>query len=108
MCVDTRATYDAIAAVIDACEPAGSNSKLHFISVRDRMIHGLIRKFFWADTRDMMADGVVKGGVDRSLLRNVGNGCNYQAIRVALEHRQTLVGSASTSSAKEEPSKKTG
>ena len=64
ICVDAQAVYDAIGAP-DACEPAGSSLKLHLIPVRDRMTHGHIRKLFWVDASDMLADGLTKGGVDR-------------------------------------------
>ena len=45
-------------------EPAGSSLKLHLISVKDRMMHGLIRKLYWVDTRDMLVDGLIEGGID--------------------------------------------
>ena len=52
LCVDARAVYDAISAS-DVCEPGESPLKLHLISVRDRMSHGLVRRLYWVDTRDM-------------------------------------------------------
>ena len=58
-CVDARTLYDAIAAS-DVCELAGCSVKLHLVSVRDRMTHGSIRRFYWVDTRDMLAGGVAK------------------------------------------------
>ena len=63
VCAAARAVYDAIRAS-DACEPAGSSLNFLLISVRDRMTHGFVRKFFWVDTRDMLADGLTKGGKD--------------------------------------------
>ena len=35
---------------------------------------------------DVLADGFVKGGIDRMLLRRVSNGCKHSAIRDALVH----------------------
>ena len=70
ICVDARAVYDAISAAY-ACEPAVSSLKFHLISVGDRMTHGIIRQLCWVDTRDMLADGLTKGGVDRTLLTRV-------------------------------------
>lgn len=94
ICVDFRAVYDAIAAT-DACELAGSRLKFHLILVGDRMTYGLVRKFFWAGTRDVLADGLIKGGLDRMLLRNVSNDCKYSAIHDALVHATfSVVGSA--------------
>lgn len=87
LCVDARAVYDAIRAS-DACEPAESSLKLHLISVWDRMTHGLIRKFWWVDTRDMLADGLTMGGIDRLLLHNVSNDCNVEAKHISPFSRQ--------------------
>ena len=39
----------------------------HRISDRDRTTNGLIRKFYWVDTRYILADGLTKGGIDRLL-----------------------------------------
>ena len=75
-CADARAAYDAISAP-DPCELAGSSPKLHLISVRDGMAYGLVRKLFWVDTRDMLADGLTKAWVDRLLLRSCSNDCKY-------------------------------
>ena len=83
LCVDAKTMSDAIAAS-DACEPAGCSPKLHLISVRDRMSHGLIRKLYWVDTKDMLADGLTKGGIDRLLLHQVSNDCVYETKQLAI------------------------
>ena len=105
LCAGARAAYDAIAAT-DVCEPAGSSLKLHLISVRDRMTHGLVRQIFWADATDMLADGLTKSSIDRTLLHNMSNDCRYQAIRECLEHRHHAVVGSATSPPKEEPPEK--
>ena len=94
LCVDARAVYDALDAS-DACEPAECSLKLHLISVRDRMSHGLIRRLHWVDTRDMLADGLTKGGIDRALLHSVSNDCKYEAKHES--HSCTKVSSATKS-----------
>ena len=48
------------------------------------MTHGFVRKFYWVDPRDVLADGLVKGGADRTLPHNVSNGCHDQASHEAL------------------------
>ena len=53
--------------------------KMHLISVWDRMTHGLIRRLYWVDTRDMLADGMTKGGIDRLLLHRCSNDCKCVA-----------------------------
>lgn len=55
LCVDASAVYDAVAAT-NICELAGSRLKFHLISVRDRMVHGLIGRLHWVDARDVFAD----------------------------------------------------
>ena len=32
-----------------------------------RLESGLVRKLWWSDTRDMLADALTKGGIDRKL-----------------------------------------
>ena len=91
---DAKAVYDAIRAS-DACEPAGSSLKLHIISVRGRMAHGLIRRFYWVDTRDMLADGLAKGGIDRLLLHRCSNDCKYDSQHHFVAHSK-IFGSSTT------------
>ena len=38
------------------------------------------------DTRDMLADGLTKGGTDRTLLHRISNGCRFQAIHGCAVH----------------------
>ena len=83
ICVDSRAVYDAISAV-DACEFAGSSLKLHRIPARDRMTRNPIRRLYWVYVRDMLADGLSKGGVDRTSPTRVCNECRFQATHGAL------------------------
>ena len=83
-------------AASDTCELVVCSLKLHLICVRDRMTHGLVRKLYWVDTRDMLADGVTKGGVDRLLLHRVSNDCVYEAKQLAIPHNKVdLAGSSS-------------
>ena len=64
---DARSVLDAVAAS-DACDPAEASLKLHLLSVRARLEAGLIRKLWWCDTRDMVADALSKGGIDRTVI----------------------------------------
>ena len=95
--------YDAVAAT-DTCEPAESSLKLHLLSVRNRMEIGVIRRLHWVDTRDMLADGLTKGGIDRELLHNVSNNSSFVIKHEALTHSKSptpAVGSATTTSKEE-------
>ena len=82
ICVYAEAEYDVIAAP-DVCEFAECSLKLHLIPVRDRMTHGLIRKFHWIDTRDILAHGLTKGGIDWSPPHKVFNDCVYECKQFA-------------------------
>ena len=64
---DARAVFDSIAAS-DVCDPAECSLKLHLLSIRDKILVGIIKRFFWADTRDMIADCLTKDGVDRRIM----------------------------------------
>ena len=67
--VDARAVFDAFVAN-DVCDSQERCLKLLLISVRDRLACGIVRLLWWCDTRDMAADGITKGGIDRTLLYN--------------------------------------
>lgn len=99
--LDARALYDAIVA-IDACEPQGSSFKLHLISVRVWLAQGTIRRVHWVGARDLLADGLAKGGIDGTLQRNVSNGFSYGLAHEALTHVKISVGSATKSSAEDQ------
>ena len=71
--MDARSVSDALAAT-DVCTPQEASLRLHLIAVRDRLTRGLIRSISWTDTRDMVADALTKGGVDRTLSTQVMNG----------------------------------
>ena len=98
--VDARAVRDAVAAS-DICDPAGSSLKVHLISVRDRLVQGIIRRLYWLDTRDMVADGLTKGEVDiyiyiyiyyiyiYIILHSISNNCRFDVKREALTHSKS-------------------
>ena len=77
MAVDARAVFDAISAS-DICDPAESPLKLHLISVKDRFAQRIIRALYWLDTRTMVADGLIKCGIDRRLLHELSEKCRYR------------------------------
>jgi len=71
--VDAQSVSDALAAP-DVCTPQEASLKLHLITIRDRINRGLIRSLSWSDTRDMVADALTKGGVDRTVIQKAMNG----------------------------------
>ena len=63
--IDAQSVYDAL-NVLDVCTPQESSLKLHLIAIRNRMERGVINAVWWCDTRDMLADALTKGGIDRA------------------------------------------
>ena len=70
MAMDAMSCFEALMAE-DCCTPAESSLKLHLLSLRDRHQRGVVHAFHWTDTRDMVADGLTKGGVARKLMLSV-------------------------------------
>lgn len=93
LAVDARAVYDAVAAA-DACDPQECSLKLYLISVRDRLAQGIVKRLRWVDTKDMLADGLTKDGIDRTLLHKASNDCKFKLAHEALAHPKAAVGSA--------------
>ena len=71
--VDAKSVSDAISAS-DVCTPQESSLRIHLIAIRDRLSRGLLRSLSWGDTRDMVADALTKGGVDRTVIRKAMQG----------------------------------
>jgi len=65
---DAMAVFSSVAAP-DICDPAESSLKLHLLSLRDKVASGTLQSLFWSDTRDMLADGLTKGSVNRLALQ---------------------------------------
>ena len=65
--IDAQSVFDAL-NVLDVCTPQETSLKLHLIAIRNRLERGVIRALWWCDTRDMLADALTKGGIDRKLL----------------------------------------
>ena len=72
-CIDARSVFDAIAAS-DVTTPQEATLKLHLVSIRNRIENGVLKRLWWVDTRDMVADALTKGGIDRKLLTSVMQG----------------------------------
>ena len=66
---------------------------------------GVVRRLHWVDARDMLADGLTKGGIDRELLHNVSNDCKFSLKHEALTHSKspTPAAGSATKTSKEDP-----
>ena len=62
--IDAKAVFDAI-SVKDFSTPAEATLVNHLHSVREQVRDGRIFRLWWIDTRDMVADGMNKGGLPR-------------------------------------------
>ena len=62
--IDAKAVFDSI-TVKDYSSPAESTLVNHLHSVREQLRDGRICRLWWIDTRDMVADGMNKGGLPR-------------------------------------------
>ena len=70
--IDAKSLFDALAAA-DVCNPAEASLKMHLIAIRDRIDSGVLRTLAWTDTRDMLADCLTKGGIERDSIQRVMN-----------------------------------
>ena len=62
--IDAKAVFDAIASQ-EYSPPAEATLVLHLHSIREQVRDGRITRLWWIDTRDMVADGLNKGGLPR-------------------------------------------
>ena len=66
-CIDAMNLYHALSASYPKL-PAEKALFIHIAWLRDFLSLGVPRKLTWVDTRDMLADGLTKGKVDRTAL----------------------------------------
>ena len=71
--IDARSVYAAITAVAIRA-PTGKSLLSHVQYMRELLDIRVIQYFVWVDTRDMVADGLTKGAVDRSALHQLMDG----------------------------------
>ena len=71
--VDAKSVTEAISAK-EVCTPSEQSLKVHLITIRDRLLRGLLRTISWTDTRDMVADALTKGTIERTMIEDVMKG----------------------------------
>ena len=59
--------------------PAEKGTYYHLAYLREKLSSGSLRYYPWVDTRDMVADGITKGSVDRTAIAAImdGSGCQH-------------------------------
>ncbi len=105
--IDAKSVFDAVTASPQKA-PAEKNLANHLFWVREWLEIGILDQLKWCDTRDMIADGLTKGKVERNLLLDAMNG------RIEMKHemrawkpvkrRTTTSSSSSAPRATETPS----
>ena len=71
--IDALSVYAAIIATFIKT-PADQSVLCHLQYVRELRDHDVLRALVWLDTRDMIADGMTKGSIDRSELHRAMEG----------------------------------
>ena len=67
-------------------------------SVRDDLASKRLDGLYWIDTRDMLADGLNKGGLDRTALQKAMKECTWKLVHEFASTGSSKVAKPSTSS----------
>ena len=76
LCIDARAVFDAIVST-EYSMPAEATLINHLHSIREQTRDGRIARLWWIDTRDMVADGLNKGGLPRDPILAICEDCKW-------------------------------
>ena len=68
--IDAKAVHDAITSP-EYNMPAEATLVNHLHSIREAVRDGRVSRLWWIDTRDMVADGLNKGGLPREPILNM-------------------------------------
>ncbi len=69
--IDAQSVFDALRAA-ELKTPSEGSLMLLLCGLKEMLRSGLLRRLFWCDTSDMLADGLGKGTVSRAALMAVG------------------------------------
>jgi hypothetical protein len=85
--LDAKSVFDSLVAKVPKT-PADKVLLLHVLSLRQHLTAGQLRSINWIDTRDMIADALNKGSIDRGPLRAL---CE-NGLWVLLHEKRTVMG----------------
>jgi len=72
VCVDAKSVYDALAA--DPIRvPTEKSLYIHLLAMSDLIRRGVLTKVWWIDTKDMAADALTKGSIDRDVVMQLSD-----------------------------------
>jgi hypothetical protein len=70
--IDARSVFDALAA--DEIRPPSEISLIMMLcGIKEMLRTGVMRRMWWVDTKDMIADGLNKGACSRESLMQLGD-----------------------------------
>jgi hypothetical protein len=81
--IDAMSVFAAITATYIK-HPAEKGLLSHVQFIRELLDCGIVSSLIWIDTRDMIADGLTKGSIDRDMLHQLMDGCQ----KYLHEHKQ--------------------
>ena len=102
--IDNRGLYEAIRSEDVAKLPQEESLILQVQCVRDDLVSGRLAGLFWIDTRDMLADGLNKGGLDRTPLQTAMAQCKWILNHEYVQHtvKKSVVAAHSSSSTEQQ------
>ena len=71
--IDAYSVFAAITATYIKM-PADNGQLVHLHFIRELLDNGILKVMAWIDTRDMIADGMTKGAVEREALQTAMEG----------------------------------
>ena len=71
--INALSVYTAVTATL-VKTPADNGVLMHCLYLRELLDHDVLKAIVWLDTRDMVADGLTKGAVDRAALHDLMSG----------------------------------
>ena len=71
--LDALSVYASVTATF-VKTPADNGVLIHCLYLRELLDNGVIHALIWQDTRDMLADGLTKGAVDRKAIHDIMSG----------------------------------
>jgi len=83
--IDARGVYTAL-RVLDTKIPSEGSLLLVLLQLKESLRRGSMRKLWWCDTIDMLADGLTKGSISREALIQVSKTGIWNLIHDALSH----------------------
>ena len=83
---DAKSVWEALKSTSPP-KPAEESMLLHILGAREMITKKMLRELWWADTRDMVADGMTKGKVDRKAINDLVERCEWRLVHECVVYR---------------------